>query len=330
MINILKHYLKDRIKIAFVFVICCFIFAGVFSLYNLEAEAIIYACYLCTIFLCLIAVFDFSKYVRKHRILQSNIEVAWLKSNDLIKDSTLMGKDYQNIIDHLAKQLQEEKAKSLNDRKDIEDYYSLWVHQVKLPIAAIKLLLETQQQPDKRLLKSELFRIDQYTEMVLTYLRMNSVDTDYHFTQYDIDNIIRPIIRKFSNEFIRKKIKLNYTENHTKILTDDKWLTFVIEQLLSNALKYTETGTISIYMNDDIQLIIEDTGIGIDASDLPRIFEKGYTGFNGRYDKKASGIGLYLCKTITGHLSHRLEIQSQVNIGTKAILYLDHYDLKVE
>lgn len=329
MINLFKHYLKDRLKIIVVFIVCCIIFACIFSLYELEVEAVLYSCYLVLVFLFIVAIFDFMQYVKIHRSLQNDLEIAWLKSNDLIRDDTLIGKDYQEIIQHLSLDLQNEKSKYENEKKDMENYYSLWVHQIKLPISAMKLLLETQETLDKRLLKSELFRIDQYTNMVLTYLRMNSVDTDYHFATYDMDAIIRPIIRKFSNEFIRKKIQLNYTESHQNILTDEKWLTFIIEQLLSNALKYTETGFINIYMVD-MKFVIEDSGIGIEASDLPRVFEKGYTGLNGRYDKKATGVGLYLCKTIADHLSHKLEIQSQKNIGTKAILYLDHYDLKVE
>lgn len=328
--KIVKHYFKDKLKIIGLFMICSCIFMFVFKLYQLELEAIVYSCYLCAIFLGSVMIFDFIQYVKKHEAMQTNLEIAWLKDHHLIKDDTLIGKDYQQIIHYLSKQLHDEMTKADEDRKSLEDYYSLWVHQIKLPIAAIKLLLETQESLDKRLLKSELFRIDQYVNMVLTYLRMNSIDTDYHFAKYDIDNIIRPIIRKFSNEFIRKKIRLNYTENHTSILTDDKWLSFIIEQLLSNALKYTEKGFINIYMEDDQKLIIEDSGIGIDACDIPRIFEKGYTGFNGRYDKKASGIGLYLCQNIAEHLSHQIKIQSQKNIGTKAVLYLGHYDLKVE
>ena len=330
MIVLIKHYIKDRWLISGIFIICICIFACIFSLYNIALEPILYAFYLSLVFIAAVSILDFIFYIRKHRNLQTNLDTAWLNETSIYGDQTLIGKDYQKIIQHLSDELKKEKMNYQNEKKDMEDYYSLWVHQIKLPISAMKLLLETQKNADKQLLQSELFRIDQYTDMVLTYLRMNSPDTDYQFTQFDIDTILRPIIRKFSHEFIRKKIRLQYSETHNLILSDEKWLSFIIEQLLSNALKYTETGTIKIYMDKDMTFIIEDTGIGIDSSDLPRIFEKGYTGFNGRYDKKASGIGLYLCKTIANRLSHKLEIHSQKNIGTKAILHLDHYDLKVE
>lgn len=140
---------------------------------------------------------------------------------------------------------------------------------------------------------------------------------------------MRQAIRKFSFEFIRKKIRIDFDETNMKVLTDEKWLVFVLEQLLSNTMKYTNEGSVHIY-GYDYTLFIEDTGIGIDPSDLPRVFEKGFTGFNGRSDKQASGLGLYLCKSIMNKLSHSIEIESQVNKGTKVILHLEHRDLRVE
>ena len=151
---------------------------------------------------------------------------------------------------------------------------------------------------------------------------MRSLESDYVFKTYDLDNLIRQAIRKFSTEFIRKKIKINFEETHMHILTDEKWLVFVLEQLLSNAIKYTNQGSVHIYGHHST--------LYIEASDLPRVFEKGFTGFNGRKDKNASGLGLYLCQSILEKLSHKIEIQSQVDKGTKVILHLEHYDLMVE
>ena len=150
--------------------------------------------------------------------------------------------------------------------------------------------------------------------MVLAYLRMKSTDTDYVFKTCELDELVRQAIRKFSFEFIRKKIRIDFDVTREKVLTDEKWLVFVLEQLLSNAMKYTKQGSIHIY-GQDSTLYIEDSGIGIDPSDLPRVFEKGFTGLNGRNDKQASGLGLYLCKSIMNKLSHDMEIQSQINKG---------------
>jgi signal transduction histidine kinase len=226
------------------------------------------------------------------------------------------------------RELQEEKKEQMmnyeNEKNELEDYFTLWVHQMKLPIAGMKLLLQTEEEPDVKLLKSELFRIQQYTDMVLAYVRMNSISTDYVLKESELDDMIRQVIRKFSGEFIRKKLQLDFQETKKRVLTDEKWLVFVIEQVISNALKYTKKGGIKIYLKDEDTLVIEDTGIGIEASDCYCVFEKGYTGLNGRYDKKASGIGLYLCKTIMTNLSHKIWIESERNYGTKVMLSFPH------
>lgn len=326
MIKIIIQYIKDHAKFILVGAICYMILYIMFSLYQLSSEVIVYSMYVTLLFIGVVCLFDFRNYYYKHKELSSMMQEPWYYEC-LSKEMNLLEQDYRTILNAYSKELQIQKNELKNTKKDMDDYYSLWVHQMKLPIAAIKLLLDTQEDIDKRLIKSELFRIEQYADMVLTYLRM---DQDYQIKKYSLDAILREVIRKFSNEFIRKKLKLDYQGCSSVILTDEKWLSFIIEQLLSNALKYTEEGMISISIKDQDILVIEDTGIGIEQEDLPRIFEKGYTGFNGRYDKKASGIGLYLCKKIANNLGHKLEIQSQKNVGTKAILYLDHYDLKVE
>ncbi len=326
MIKMIIQYIKDHLKLIVVGIFCYIILYVMFSLYHVSVEIVVYSMYLTLLFIGIVCLFDFKKYYYKHKELSNMIQEPWYYECSM-KEENMIEEDYRKILNSYSQELQFQKNELENTKREMDDYYSLWVHQMKLPIAAIKLLIDTQEDVDKRLIKSELFRIEQYADMVLTYLRM---DQDYQIKKYPLDAILREAIRKFSNEFIRKKIKLEYQGCNEIILTDEKWLTFIIEQLLSNALKYTEQGKISIYMKDKDILIIEDTGIGIEQEDLPRIFEKGYTGFNGRYDKKASGIGLYLCKRIADNLSHKLEIQSQKNVGTKAILYLDHYDLKVE
>ena len=166
--------------------------------------------------------------------------------------------------------------------------------------------------------------------MVLTYLRLDSGSTDYVLKKYDLDDIIRQAVRKYASQFIRKKIRLIYEPLSCEVLTDEKWLLFVIEQVLSNALKYTRSGEISITLEVPKTLCIRDTGIGIAPEDLPRIFENGFTGYNGRSDKKASGIGLYLCRKICSRLNHKIIITSKVDVGTEVRIDLDRKILKVE
>ena len=212
------------------------------------------------------------------------------------------------------------------------DYYSMWAHQIKTPIAAMNLLLQTEKEEHPVLvseLEMELFKIQQYVEMVLTYLRMEDMSADLSFAVCDLDTVIRQVVRKYSKMFILKKITLVYEPIQETVLTDEKWLSFVLEQLLSNALKYTENGSVHIYKKGQI-LVVEDTGIGIREEDLPRIFERGFTGYNGRNDKKSTGIGLYLCKSVMDKLQHGLWLESEAGKGTRACMDLSREKLPVE
>lgn len=193
----------------------------------------------------------------------------------------------------------------------------MWVHQIKTPIAAMRLLLQAEDTPQNREMAEELFQIEQYVEMALHYTRLDSESSDFLIQWYELDGIVREAVRKYARVFIRKKINLNYQPLKVQVLTDEKWLEFVIEQILSNAVKYTQKGTVSIYMEDERTIVIEDTGIGIRPEDLPRVCEKGYTGYNGHTDKRSTGIGLYLCKRILKKLSHSIEIDSELGKGTR-------------
>ena len=192
----------------------------------------------------------------------------------------------------------------------------------------MRLHLQNEDSALSRTLTSDLHRIEQYVEMVLTFLRLNSESTDYVIKEYDLDKIIKSAVRKFSADFIGRKLSLVYEPVNTTVITDEKWLSFVIEQVLSNALKYTPAGSITITLENEKTLRIRDTGIGIAPEDLPRIFENGYTGYNGRTDKKASGIGLYLCKRICNNLGHTITARSMVDVGT--IIDIDLLQTKLE
>ena len=192
----------------------------------------------------------------------------------------------------------------------------------------MRLALQNEDTPLSRKLTSDLFQIEQYVEMVLAFMRLGSDSSDYVFREHSIDSIVKQSVTKFASEFIDRKLRLEYEPIDKLVVTDEKWLSFVIEQLLSNALKYTRTGSVKIYMQEPMTLCIEDTGIGIAPDDLPRIFEKGYTGYNGRKDKKASGIGLYLCKRICGNLEIGISVTSELDKGTVVHIDLKQYDLK--
>lgn len=323
-------YFQQRKKGIFVFFLFCFIFLFAFILYHLPVKAVLYPSFLCMGLGIIFLFFDSRRAFCKHKKLMEMQKFSSYLMKDFPIAETFDDRDYQKII-----QLLQEEQRQLEDKMnlrylDMIDYYSIWAHQIKTPIASMRLNLQKEDSEFSRKISEDLFRIEQYVEMVLMFLRLDSDSTDYILREYHLDAIIKQAVKRFATIFIRRKIKLNYKPVQIKVLTDEKWLLFVIEQVLSNALKYTEAGEITIEIKEPKILCIFDTGIGIAPEDLPRIFEKGYTGFNGRNDKKASGIGLYLCQRICKNLGHTIKAESSLGKGTKILISLQEQKLEVE
>ena len=329
-LSVIRGYIKQNIKVIFLFIVFALVFGIVFSLYDLEIEAIYYSVMLCSFIGLIYICINFINYYKKHIQLYKLQNEISISLENLPSPKTLMEEDYTNLILTLNKEYKTYISKSDIAKSDMIDYYTMWVHQIKTPISALKLLIQTSESEISSDLSSELFKIEQYVEMVLSYIRLGSNKNDFVLKEYDLDNIIRQAVRKYAPLFIRKKISLDFQPTNYKVLTDEKWLVFVIEQLLSNAIKYTNKGKISIYPLEDKKLVIEDTGIGISQEDIPRIFDKGFTGYNGRTDKKATGLGLYLCKNILDKLSHKISIESEVGVKTKVILDLAMVNVNIE
>lgn len=292
------------------------IFSVIFALYGLPMKAVLYPSLLCAVLLLLFLLQSGRKALQKHRALVSLRNLPDNLSVQLSNFDTAADRDYREIIDALLEKSARQEADSRQRLTDSMDYYTTWVHQVKTPIAAMRLILEKEDTPHSRQLSEELFRIEQYVQMALTYTRLDADTTDYVFRKTDVDAVIRGALRRFAAQFIGRGIKLNYQSCVCTVITDEKWLSFVLEQVLSNALKYTPSGSITIRVSDQQVLTVADTGIGIAASDLPRVFEKGYTGYNGRAEKRASGLGLYLCRRICDGLGHPISIASAPGEGT--------------
>lgn len=333
--KLLLSYLKSRRMQIVMFLLCCAVFCTVFYLNRLPVNAVGYAAVISLFFLFIAAIPDYFRFASKHRQLQAMKTNTLLLSGqklpeDALPADSLPEADYQELLYELAAE-----AKQLSDRQrlhytELNEYYTIWAHQIKTPIAAMNLMLQDEDGLSRQELKEQLLRIEQYVEMALCYLRLDSESTDYVIQEYSLDSIIKQAVRHYASLFIRKKIRLEYSPILYSAVTDEKWLLFVIEQLLSNALKYTPSGTISVVMDEPGLLVIRDTGIGIAPQDLPRIFEKGYTGCNGRTDKKASGIGLYLCRRICHNLKHDITVSSRPGEGTAVTLDLRRTSLTVE
>lgn len=309
-------YVKDHLAPAALFAAFAAIFAVIFGLYNLPVEAVLYAAGLCVLLGAVCLVSGFIRYYKRHREMLRILENVQILSGELEGGKTLAEEDLTAMVKKLKRLLDESETARRDDAKESMDYYTTWVHQIKTPISTMKMMLEGEDSEESRSLLSELFRIEQYAEMVLSYIRLGDDSSDYVFKEYDLDGIIRDAVRKYAPQFIRKKIGLNYGGTDVKVLTDEKWLRFVIEQVLSNSIKYTREGSVTITVTPEKVLKIADTGIGIAPEDVPRIFEKGFTGYNGRSDKKSTGLGLYLCKTACSRLSHKISAESEPGKGT--------------
>jgi histidine kinase len=227
-------------------------------------------------------------------------------------------------------ELYQKKSDAENRYNDLVDYYTLWVHQIKTPIAASKLLVsEVADRQLKQQLEQEIFKIDSYTNLVLQYLRLESFHDDLVLKKENIEDLVKEVIRKYALFFIQKGLSINLHDLDRKIVTDKKWLLVVIEQILSNSLKYTNEGGLEIYMEGS-DLCIKDTGIGIKNSDQLRVFERGFSGYNGRMTQQSSGLGLYLTQKISQELGHQIQIESELGQGTTVRIKFSEVNLLIE
>ena len=315
-------YLKSRWPIPAALLLFALIFALVLSLYDMPSESVLYAGLLCASCGAFLVALSYTRWLHRCRALEQLRRSICVSDDGLPSPSDYEDELYQELVRTLSSERARLDAAADAERRDAADYYAMWAHQIKTPIAAMRLLLQ-QPELDRGSLEAELFRIEQYVGMVLGYLKLEGDSNDFVLRKRRLDDVVRGCVRKYARLFIIKKLPLNFEETRMTVLTDDKWLAFMIEQLLSNSLKYTSQGEIRIYA-DGKALVVEDTGIGISAEDLPRLGERGFTGYNGREDKKSTGLGLYLCKNICAKLGHKLIIESTPNVGTRVkLLFAD-------
>ncbi|MGN0474864.1 MAG: sensor histidine kinase [Acutalibacteraceae bacterium] len=307
------------------------VFIVVLYLDGAPPHAILYAAVICGAAEFAVQLANFLKFRRTHIELISQEKRIIISCDELPAPQGLIARDYDKLVRILYNERRELISGYDREKSDMTDYYTTWAHQIKTPIAAMNLILQGEDSPLSREIGAELFRIEQYVEMVLAYLRTGSQSTDYIIKKYSLESIVKQAVRKYAPLFIRKKISLNLEPINATVITDEKWLCFVIEQIISNAIKYTSSGSISIHAEGNgscTALIVSDTGIGIAAEDLPRVFDNGFTGCNGRRDKKATGIGLYLSKKILDRLGHKISIQSAAGVGTAVrIEFIDKKDI---
>lgn len=288
--NRLWSFLKSEYRI-FITLLCTgLVFGGVFLFANLDMQYFILSLEIILFCMFIFLIKEWINYVKEENILQE-------MENIQIENKAL-------------------RNKMIEERNDLEEYFLLWIHQIKTPITVCNLILG---KPDADYrLKEQIFYIEDYTNMAMNYLKLKTRTSDMDICEADLDSIISGVIKKYSIIFIEKKIKLNYKKTEAKVVSDTKWLSILLEQVISNALKYTKSGEITIlYDNKTNKLTVKDTGIGIPSSDIKKIFDRGYSGFNGRLNEKSSGLGLYMVGKIALLLGITIEVESEVNIGSE-------------
>ncbi|MCI8600409.1 MAG: HAMP domain-containing histidine kinase [Oscillospiraceae bacterium] len=303
----------------------------VYSLYNLPWGLAFYTAILIAAMSLGGGILDLREYGKRVRLLAAAEKQAVLYLGELPPARDLLEEQYQHIVKVLEDRCLKSERQKEQALEDAGAYYMLWSHQVKTPLAAMRLLLE-EEKPDRALLSQELFKTEQYVEMALQYQRLEKGFDDLVLRRYPLEKLCKEAVKRTAALFIHKKVGIRLGELSMEALTDEKWICFILEQLLTNAVKYTKEGgtvTLSLSEKDPETLVVADTGIGILPEDLPRVFEWGYTGYNGRMDKRSTGIGLALCRQAANLLGHKLAIESAVGKGTKVFLTLSRPNLPI-
>lgn len=365
-----KAYLLENIRWLAVIVFIALVMMVTMYLNGIPFWEMGYGMLLCGFVTVVAILIGYGRHLESFRQLEQMQENIVVAPDDMKKPEYMYERQYQDCINVIAQEKDRLQREMLNREQDLSEYYSMWVHQIKTPIAALKLLIDEEMSacldaemdvcPDEdreeesdmcvinvRQKQNELFRIEQYVDMALQYTRLGAQTNDFVIEHVLLDDAVKPSIYKYAKQFIYKQLRLTYVPQDIKAVTDKKWLGFVIDQLLSNAVKYTKQGGVTIQVlctaqagdagrqpetekrrkrwyeessgvEESVHIIIEDTGIGISADDLPRVCEKGYTGYNGHADQYSTGIGLYLCKAILDKLGHQFLITSEKGKGTRA------------
>ena len=312
-----KQWFQSRWKVILLFGAVSSIYFLLCWLYGLGMKGAFYGFLLSGVMILMALLLDYRTFREKHKQLKALLYQEYLHEEHFPDTCHLLEKDYQNLLEKLCERIQEMEIETKKSQEEMNQYYTIWAHQIKTPISGLRLMLQQSDDPGKKNMELELLRIEQYVQMVLSYLRMKDMNNDLQIERKNLDGIICQAVRRYSRFFIGKHLTLQYEPIQDWVLTDEKWLEFVLEQLISNAVKYTPRGgTIRIYSKEPGVLVIEDTGIGIRKEDQPRVFERGFTGLNGRNQKRATGLGLFLCRRICEKLSHKISIQSEEGKGT--------------
>ena len=317
----IKYHIRSRLPFYLLVIFNEIILLLFAFLFEEVADVLYYSLTILTFVTIIMVAWDLFRSYQSYKLAYLYEEITPLSPLEFYLAQTL-----ENARENQMNQTEEECKRYT----DLMDYYTLWVHQIKTPIAASQLLVQDVTDRNiKSLLEQEIFKIDAYTHLVLQYLRLENFHDDLQLKQVALEQLVKEVVRKYSLFFIQKGLTINLDDLDVKVISDEKWLLVIIEQVLSNSLKYTKSGGIEVYFKDNT-LYLKDSGIGIKDSDILRVFERGFSGYNGRLTQQSSGLGLYLSKKIADQLGHDISISSQVGQGTTVSIHFQKQKLAID
>lgn len=317
----IKYYIRSRLPFYLLVIFNGIILILFAFLFEEAADVLYYSLTILTFVSIIMVAWDLFRSYQSYKLAYLYEEITPLSPLEFYLAQTL-----ENARENQKNQTEE----GCKRYTDLMDYYTLWVHQIKTPIAASQLLVQDVTDRNIRsLLEQEIFKIDAYTHLVLQYLRLENFHDDLQLKQVALEHLVKEVVRKYSLFFIQKGLTINLDDLDVKVISDEKWLLVIIEQVLSNSLKYTKSGGIEVYFKDNT-LYLKDSGIGIKDSDILRVFERGFSGYNGRLTQQSSGLGLYLSKKIADQLGHDISISSQVGQGTTVSIHFQKKKLAID
>ena len=320
----LSTYLKDKLYAFIIFIIYIIILILFLIALKLSSSIIIFITAFTIVIFFVILFFD---YFRKRKFYSelldklNTLDKKYLLIEMVLVPNFLEGKILYDVLDEVNKNEHDLISNLKNKQEDFKEYIELWIHEVKLPLASLTLI----NRKDKNTLR-ELKRIEDDVEQILYYVRCENANNDYLIKEWNLDTIIKNVALRNKDDLLALDIDFKVDNCNLKVLTDSKWLEFIINQIVSNSIKYKKDKDSSLEINGEdfdnyVTITIYDNGKGISKSDLPRVFNKTFTGNNGRVNSsKSTGMGLYLCKELCNKLGHKIEIDSKVDEYTKVII----------
>ncbi|MBR5975790.1 MAG: sensor histidine kinase [Clostridiales bacterium] len=330
--RVLLAYLKSRVSAIICGAVCVAVTAFVCWIYGESLMPALLSAVILLLLGAILGIIGYRAFDAKHQMLKRGREFPQslaesfsakeaLRENEDIPDLEekidLIEADYRTLLIKLSDTLSKEQEEHSASYNAMLDYYTMWVHQIKTPISALSLIIQNMEDAETgSRLRSQLIQVENYADMALNYLRLGSESNDLAFTKVKAEDVVRSEIKRAMTMFLAKGLTVDFRPFELEVTTDKKWLGFIVGQLISNAIKYQKTGSVHFYGTEN-GFVIEDEGIGIAPEDLPRIFEKGYTGYNGHNEKKSTGLGLYLVKKAADMISADVVYASEVGKGTK-------------